>query len=319
MDERVAEIDRGIGGAQPVYDGPPVDENVPCPLCYYNLRGVAEPRCPECGYTFAWRDLLDPERRRHPYLFEHHPRWNAWSLWRTFVGALRPRMFWRELRPAQPSNRRRLLLYWFLTSLLALAVPLGMIGTGLVQSAVHTRGMRAYYAATGRMTQGLLDINYPPPSQFKFYRRHFAQYRGRALERLLTMAGVYAAWPWMTFLALMIFQASMRRAKVKPVHVMRCVTYTFDAIGLFSWALLLTFGLVVAAWLLFGWENYWWGHQSATTWWMVAAVGLLVYRLTIAYQSYLQFRHAFVTVFTAQFLVALFVYTALLTIAMWRM
>jgi hypothetical protein len=301
------------------YDRAPVGQDVPCPLCYYNLRGVAEPRCPECGYAFEWRDLLDPDRRRHPYLFEHHPRRNAWSLWRTFVGALRPGTFWRELRPAQPSNRWRLLLYWFLTSLPALAVPLGMIATGLVQSAVSTQEIRANYAATGRVTQGWLDLNFPGPGQYEFYRRHFAQYGGRPLERLLTMTAVYAAWPWLTFLALMIFQASMRRAKVKPVHVMRCVTYTFDAIGLFSWALLVAIGMSVAAWLLLGWDNYWRWQQSATAWWMLAAILLLVYRLTIAYQSYLQFRHAFITVFTAQFLVALFVYTALLTVAMWRM
>ena len=48
-------------------------EDIFCPLCEYNLRGLIEPRCLECGYRFEWPDLLDPRRRLHPYLFEHHP------------------------------------------------------------------------------------------------------------------------------------------------------------------------------------------------------------------------------------------------------
>jgi hypothetical protein len=26
-------------------------------------RGLAEPRCPECGYWFEWADLRDPAKR----------------------------------------------------------------------------------------------------------------------------------------------------------------------------------------------------------------------------------------------------------------
>ena len=29
-----------------------ITENIECPLCLYNLRGLTEPRCPECGYQF---------------------------------------------------------------------------------------------------------------------------------------------------------------------------------------------------------------------------------------------------------------------------
>src|SRR5690348_6555559 len=75
------------------YDAPDWDavpDELNCPLCEYNLRGLREPRCPECGYRFAWRDLTDPERRVHPYLFEHHPRQNYWSFRETARGGLRP-------------------------------------------------------------------------------------------------------------------------------------------------------------------------------------------------------------------------------------
>ena len=63
-------------------DRAPFDwNNIPgevyCPLCEYNLRGITEPRCPECGYAFDWADVLDPRRRLRPYVFEHHPERNV--------------------------------------------------------------------------------------------------------------------------------------------------------------------------------------------------------------------------------------------------
>ena len=59
-----------------------VTDDVECFRCGYNLRGLAQPRCPECGLEFEWADLFDPARRRHPYLFEHqaqHGRQRAGS------------------------------------------------------------------------------------------------------------------------------------------------------------------------------------------------------------------------------------------------
>ena len=88
-----------------------------CPLCEYSLRGLTEPRCPECGRRFEWADLTDPSRRKHPYLFEHHPERNVWSLVRTLVGGLRPGRFWRSLSPVQPSRPGRLAVYFVLAVL----------------------------------------------------------------------------------------------------------------------------------------------------------------------------------------------------------
>jgi hypothetical protein len=54
-------------------------DDVSCPMCEYNLRGLAEPRCPECGYRFAWKDLLDAKARAHAYLYEHHPEFTGFG------------------------------------------------------------------------------------------------------------------------------------------------------------------------------------------------------------------------------------------------
>src|SRR5215203_2823290 len=89
-------------------------EDVRCPLCGYNLRGMSDARCPECGYRFEWPDLLDPARRPHPYLFEHHPERNIRSFIRTYFAGLLPRPFFRTLQPVQPIRQRRLLAYWII-------------------------------------------------------------------------------------------------------------------------------------------------------------------------------------------------------------
>jgi len=63
-------------------------ETIRCPLCEYELRGLIDPLCPECGYRFEWPDLLDPSRRKHPYLFELYPKRNAWSFFKTAFHSL---------------------------------------------------------------------------------------------------------------------------------------------------------------------------------------------------------------------------------------
>src|SRR5206468_900133 len=37
-------------------------QEIICPLCEYNLRGLSEPRCPECGYRFQWAELHSGQR-----------------------------------------------------------------------------------------------------------------------------------------------------------------------------------------------------------------------------------------------------------------
>src|SRR4051794_30598869 len=91
--------------------------DIVCPLCEYNLRGLTDGRCPECGHTFDWADLTDPNRRKHPYLFEHHPEKNIRSFCATALNGLNPWKFWRALRPEMPSRPRRLFIYWILITL----------------------------------------------------------------------------------------------------------------------------------------------------------------------------------------------------------
>src|SRR5438105_3295879 len=117
-----------------------IGHGVECPLCDYNLRGLAEPRCPECGYIFEWEEVLDPRRAKHEYLFEHHRERNLWSWWKTVAGGLRPERFWKELNPAQPSRPGRLVFY----ALIILAIASVPVVLELLIGGNNARGFSWY-------------------------------------------------------------------------------------------------------------------------------------------------------------------------------
>src|SRR4029077_3897798 len=125
-------------------------EDLTCPLCGYNLRGLSEPLCPECGHQFEWRQLLDPSARTHPYLFEHHPSRNVWSFVQTTLHALLPGRFWNSLHPAQRSRPGRLVLYWAAAALL-LIIPMA-VGSYNAWNAA-TQSVRAQREAQRAMIQ----------------------------------------------------------------------------------------------------------------------------------------------------------------------
>src|SRR5437667_5705710 len=110
----------GLAAAPLLIDTPEKRDALVCPLCTYSLRGLSaerEPRCPECGYSFQWEELLRSRQLAHPYLFEHHPRRNVWSFLRTVFAGLRPERFWSSLNAGHEIRPRRLVTYWVLVSL----------------------------------------------------------------------------------------------------------------------------------------------------------------------------------------------------------
>ena len=135
------------------------------------------------------------------------------------------------------------------------------------------------------------------------YRERFAA----TLNDALAAAVAYLLWPWLTFVTLMIFRTSMRRAKVKAVHVLRCVLYACDA-GL--WA-----GLLVAAFVppLGRWLARELPMQGRFV--MAAAVvfaAFTAYRLAAAYRLYLRFDHPAATAVASQAVVLLAVLVSVL-------
>jgi len=303
-----------------------VDDDVVCPMCEYNLRGLAEPRCPECGYPFEWPEILDPNRRLHRHLFEHHPERRTWSFAKTLTGALLPRPFWRSLHPNQPSHPKRLILYWCLASGLYLLVLTGLVSvyaacTGreiLVLNRMNRPSAAAFLKnpATEEQSRSAktvvsrygsvkayLDIHCPVEITWPLVRQV-----GRNTPRVIVACGILSLvllWPWLIFAALLVFRVSMRRARVKLVHVLRCVLYSYDA---FAWIGVILLVCTVLAFLI-------WGFRSGVirlvleefaVWAVLGILLLSGYRLGVACRVYLRFDYAFSAVLAAHAIVVLF-------------
>jgi hypothetical protein len=117
-------------------------------------------------------------------------------------------------------------------------------------------------------------------------------------------------WPWATLLSLMIFRISMRRARIKPVHVLRCVVYSFDAVFWWGWTWLLISAVLGTLAILHA-EWWYWFQQYV----LVAQLLWLLfttYDLIIAYRTYLRFDHPIATVLASQLIVGLLAIVLLL-------
>lgn len=304
------------------------DVDLPCPLCNYNLRGLTQPRCPECGFTFEWQELLDQHKLTHPYLFEHHPERNIWSFFKTIAGAQRPRRFWTTLTPAQASRPRRLLAYAFtINGVFLVLLAIGWSASIAAMCAVQVRislqqrsMLSAELAAQLNWKnsiisrygsiQAYVDSIYPA-SFTKFFADPAVwtasfQRGGSALLAAIAIL----TWPWFTCLTLMVFRVSMRRAKIRSIHVLRCVIYNADTA---MWGAI----LVVPA-LAFSRQfvGLGWRFRTGSTTsnlfiaclpvaLLIATLSLWTWRLAIAYRSYLRFSHPVATVIASQALVVL--------------
>jgi hypothetical protein len=260
-------------------------EDLACPLCGYNLRGLSEPRCPECGCRFRWADLRDPARCAHPFLFEHHPERNGWSFWKTAFGGLRPVRFWRSLAPAQPQRPLRLVIYWLLSAFVALLCVAGIYLLGYWRLHDRYRAMATVFRPRRPYTPiGLWELlDFTGPGYLVWWAWGFL-------------------WPWLTFLALMVFRMSMRRARVKSVHVLRCVLYSADGLLWGGVSLL----LIAAAASVSGRIES--PGPVVGVLYAIAVCGcaaLVVGRLCVAYDRYLRFDHPWVTVLASQAIVIL--------------
>lgn len=305
-----------------------VTEEIRCPLCGYSLRGLDEARCPECGYAFHWLDLVDPSRRLHPYLFEHHPERNLWSFRRTLLAGRRPGRFWSDLHPAQPSRSGRIVLYWLLTSLVffvlvqatAVGAFAGVLRMSLASNVTIQRmyqtgqlQLRQYEWAGYDSIQAYLDDRVPVrlsrPFVWDQLKMLWPDAKWFPVAPLLLLG-----WPWVTFGGLMVFQWSMRRARVRASHVLRCAIYSGDVLVWFALA-----GGIVAVTGLHVWLSTGGG-------WSVSAVGLFLmlliatplvytYRLVVAYRRYLKFDHAVATVLTSQVIAGLCLLIVVMRIA----
>ena len=283
-------------------------EDLHCPLCGYNLRGLSEPRCPECGHRFDWAVVTDPSRRLHPYLFEHHPERNLRSFLRTLWGTLRPRRFWDSLPANQPLRPRRMVIYWLLAALVASTAVIGQWVRAIVT--LWTEQSRGWMFSSPYSVSRAA----PAPPELTWGRLGDLavaawQYDSR-LDATLWAFVICSAWTWMTLLAFQVFRISMRRARIRPVHVARSVVYSFDAIIWPGLAAFVATATVIALALLLSKRDFslLWQAVAIAPWVVIAVVE---YRLVMAYRHYLRFDRPFLTILASQIVAGLVVLNVL--------
>jgi hypothetical protein len=299
--------------------------DVCCPLCGYNLRGLSEPRCPECGYRAAtWRALIDETAWRHPYLFEHHPRRHLLSFFKTLVMSWLPSRFWKQLAPEHRPKRGWLLCYWILVILLMAAVfggydairGLAAYSAWNVNVTARRNAIIAYYnsAAAQQPVNPLIaqiiarygsipnyvSATLPQPTLWLYIRWGMRSWW--AWRELIGPWMIPVLWPWLSMGALMIFAESMRQARVLPVQVMRCVIYCAGSIVPLLALLIVAIHLPVFQSLNYTvqWPIVFWGMGSPMVATLVLGLALLTVHLAIAYRRYLHFRQPVMTVLLAQ-------------------
>jgi hypothetical protein len=284
----------------PAPDAPPewatLAKDLLCPLCGYNLRGLSEGRCPECGFIFTWRELLEAERNKHLYVFEHGTDRNFATFWKTYWWTCRPRKFWTDLNPAQPVSIPRLVIYWMIC---LCAVIVGFYFSRAVEmTAVDTRMRSGYPSAYATAW-------WPLPWEPAFWNHLFQlgwarQFMSAELGWMLT----FLIWPFATLVSLMVFRFSMRKAKIRWTHLLRTVIYACD-FGVLFCAALLTLLLC--------------DLHYPTGWLALAAAGfcsiVTTYRLTIAFNKYLRVHRPLETVLASQIISFLIVFALLVPMA----
>jgi hypothetical protein len=258
---------------------------VKCPLCEYNLRGLAEPLCPECGYRFEWRIVLDPSRRIHPYLFEHHPERNVGSFLQTLLRNFRPFQFWKTLEPSQPSSVRRLMIYWAVGALAAM-LPAVVVIAWEIQRELRWARLRPTSTSTlDYVTTNLVHND--------------------LVQGVVFGCLIWAAYPLLNFLTLLVFVQSMRQAKVRAAHVLRCAIYSGDIILWYG-----LFATCMAGWLIAAGSSFRRQHELVTLLFRGAliAVAINFVRLVVAYRRYLRFSSPIATILASQAIVILAIF-----------
>jgi hypothetical protein len=204
-----------------------------------------------------------------------------------------PWRFWRDLKPTQEVNVRRLLRYWIFANAVTVALSIALMIRPLILLAQIDSKRRAYAAA------------HPPVYFNPFYDPqpwtwgYFAQVAYNIKYGTMGLgwvrdAAVGLLWTWLSLATLMIFQASMRQAKIKTAHVLRVAIYGCDFMV-----------LLAAVHLLLVDTSY---KDSWNTLAIVGACAIVAtFRMSIAYQKYLRFHMPFLTVLASQLIVFILV------------
>jgi hypothetical protein len=207
-----------------------------CPRCGYDQAGAIAwwersdpPACPlngvcsECGLGFAWRDVLNPRFGEDGLFYETANRRLAHAFVVTMARPLRPRRFWSWVRMEHQVEPVRLVLA---AAAAAAAVCLGTRGLlwscgWLVDNTdgwLLTRWQGMHGWSDRRALESFLDW---PPYRARFRRWALQPWLGVAFIAVLAMPFAFVFLP-----------ETLRRARVRPRHLLRIWMYGFVSLPL---------------------------------------------------------------------------------------
>jgi hypothetical protein len=224
-------------------DWPALEREILCPLCGYNLRGLVEPRCPECGHQSTWPELL-AELEREPWFFEHQRKWGFIAFIKTLLLSQFPRRFWRRVKPTDEPRIGRLAKYFISVAMLVGIILAAQPLTNVVRTyrGIHQRRMdlvrrlstqqtnprvQAAITNAGGIQPLVAEISPYPPLTEVLLNPDWTAWDEPDIRLPLFIA--ILSWPFLTALSLQVFRQTLSRARIKLAHIVRCVVYTADA------------------------------------------------------------------------------------------
>jgi hypothetical protein len=237
-----------------------------CPRCDYDLAGAIagwrdacplRGTCSECGLDFAWRDIFDDRLSGPSWSFEHGRRWSWRRLLATASRAAAPLGMWRGIRLELAIVPARLVLIPCLSLLL---FHLAFILVAIVELFTDT-SMIAFQPWPTILVREVIPTVAWPYSEGPWFDGRIA---------LLWFAWVGMQWAFMP-LVMLILEETMRRVKVRRVHILRGACYSAPAalaatvaaaatlpllaLPVRPWVGLLI-ALIPTAWLMIWWHRF---------------------------------------------------------------
>ncbi len=267
-----------------------------CLECGYLLYGLRETRCPECGQRFVWEDVLREHHRRKEGLFEH--RWRDRPV-RSFVtscrAALRPGTRWRRIHLHDRPEA-------------ADVVKLSGVAMGAFVVAVLVLCW-VYFVCGYWVINGTISLN----TLLDAVGTTFAN---RVFRGAVPLGIV---WSMASLAALMLFRESMRRYRVRSVHVLRVWAYSvvLPLLLLPAVFFLLFLARFAHSWYVGG--NFGETARLVHLFSPIAlggvAIAFVIWSIRTAYDQYLRMAHATAVAVASQCVAGLAVLTVFVVLA----
>lgn len=247
--------------------------DIECPICSYNLRGLVNPRCPECGYPFQWAEMRPIANPWLSRVFEFTSK----RIFRSFLftvaqSLLAPRFFTR-LTASHPLRKSRLAVYVLVLNLILIILQFNT-----------PMALWAYYSLNSTSPRvPLLQV-------FNYYAYSY-------LANAFLCPFIVFSWILYSSLSIFLIRQTARKAKIKPWHMVRCAIYSASPMLPLS---------IIALWAMFLIDSH---DKMYVDMWVIPIIAAFLawpmINLALAAKHYLRIPRPLFTTLTLQFIFVL--------------